>query len=54
MRLYAPNGAAVYIVLAPVMVQDNLVGIMSLRLPADQALKKWAITEQEFQAMDLS
>jgi hypothetical protein len=54
MRLYAPNGASVYIVLAPVMVQDNLVGIMGLRLTAVQALKRWGITEQEFREMDLN
>jgi hypothetical protein len=54
MRLYAPDGASVYFVLAPVMVQDNLVGLVGLRLTAAQALKKWGITEQEFQAMDLN
>jgi hypothetical protein len=53
-RLYAPDGAPVYFVLAPVMVQDNIVGLVGLRVTAAQALKKWGITEPEFQAMDLN
>jgi hypothetical protein len=53
-RLYSPNGAPIYIVLAPVMDQDNLVGLVGLRLSAAQALKKWGLTEQEFQQMDLN
>jgi hypothetical protein len=53
-RLYSPNGAPIYIVLAPVMAQDNLVGLVGLRLSAAQALKKWGLTEQEFQRMDLN
>ena len=52
--LYAPNGAPVYFVLAPVMVQDNIVGLVGLRVTAVQALKKWGITEKEFQEMDLN
>ena len=53
-RLYAPDGAPVYFVLAPVMVQDKIVGLVALRVTAVQALKKWGITEPEFQAMDLN
>jgi hypothetical protein len=54
MRLYGPDGTPIYVVLAPVMVQDNCVGLVGLRLTAAQALKKWGITEPEFQAMDLN
>jgi hypothetical protein len=53
-RLYAPSGAPIYIVLAPVMAQDNVVGFVGLRVTAAQALKKWGITEQEFQQLDLN
>jgi hypothetical protein len=53
-RLYAPDGAPIYLILAPVMVQDNIVGLVGLRVTAVQALKKWGITEKEFQAMDLN
>ncbi|MDP1761894.1 MAG: hypothetical protein Q8L43_06690, partial [Deltaproteobacteria bacterium] len=53
-RLYSPNGAPVYFVLAPIMANDSLVGLVALRLTAAQALKKWGITEKEFQAMDLN
>jgi hypothetical protein len=53
-RLYSPDGAPVYFVLGPVMDNDNLVGLAVLRLTAAQALKKWGITEEEFQAMDLN
>jgi hypothetical protein len=53
-RLYAPDGAPIFIVLAPVLVQDNCVGLLGLRLTAAQALKKWGVTEPEFQAMDLN
>jgi hypothetical protein len=53
-RLYAPNGAPVYFVLAPVIAENNCVGLVGLRLTADQALKKWGITEPEFHQMDLN
>jgi hypothetical protein len=53
-ELYGPDGTPIYIVLAPVMVQGNCVGLVGLRLTAAQALKKWSITEQEFQKMDLN
>ena len=53
-RLYSPDGAPVYFVLAPIMVNDSLEGLVGLRLTAVQALKKWGITEPEFQAMDLN
>ncbi len=39
-RLYAPDGAPIYIVLAPAMVQDNLLGLLGLRVTTAQALKK--------------
>lgn len=53
-RLYAPDGASVYIILAPVEVKGNCVGLVVLRVTAAQALKKWGITEKEFQEMDLN
>jgi hypothetical protein len=53
-RLYSPDNAPVYFVLAPIMVNDSLVGLVGLRLTAAQALRKWGITEPEFQAMDLN
>lgn len=53
-RLYSPDDAPVYFVLAPIMVNDSHVGLVVLRLTAAQALKKWGITEKEFQAMDLN
>jgi hypothetical protein len=53
-RLYSPDDAPVYFVLAPIMANDNFVGLVALRLTATQALKKWGITESEFQAMDLN
>jgi hypothetical protein len=53
-RLYSPDGAPVYFVLAPIMVNESLEGMVGLRLTAVQALKKWGITEPEFQAMDLN
>ncbi len=54
MRLYAPDGTAIFMVVAPVMLQDNVVGLVGLRVTADQALKKWGITAQEFQQIDLN
>lgn len=53
-RLYSPDNAPVYFVLAPIIVNDSLEGLVGLRLTAAQALKKWGITEEEFQAMDLN
>jgi hypothetical protein len=53
-RLYAPKGASLYFFMAPVMAQNNCVGLVLLRLTADQALRKWGITEPEFEQMDLN
>ncbi len=53
-ELFRPDGTPVYIVIAPVMVQGNCVGLVGLRLTAAQALNKWGITDQEFQKMNLN
>jgi hypothetical protein len=53
-QFYAPDGAPVYIVLAPIMVQGNCAGLVGLRVTAAQALKKWGITEKEFKEMNLN
>lgn len=53
-RLYSPDDAPIYFVLAPIMDNNSLVGLVTLRLTAAQALKKWGITEPEFQVMDLN
>lgn len=53
-RLYAPDDSPVYFVAAPIMADDGLVGLVVLRLTAAQALKKWGITEKEFEGMDLN
>jgi hypothetical protein len=54
MRLYASDGAPIYIVLAPAVLQGNLVGLLGLRVTAAQALKEWGVTEPEFQGMDFN
>jgi len=54
MQLYAPDGAPIYIVLAPIMVQGNCAGLVGLRVTAAQALKKWGITGKEFKETNLN
>jgi hypothetical protein len=53
-RMFLQDGAQIYVVCIPLLQQENLVGIMVLSLSADEAKKRWGLTEPEFQAINFN
>jgi hypothetical protein len=53
-RLFLQDGSQVYIICVPLKRQAELVGILVISLSADEAQKRWGLTEQEFQAIDFN
>lgn len=53
-RLYLQDGYQVFIVCAPLLQGDDLVGILAISLSAAEAKSRWGITEQEFLSLDFN
>ncbi len=53
-RLFAPNGQELYLVLAPLRKKEQMVGLLVLRLDPVQVRQKWKINEQEFLSLNLN
>lgn len=53
-RFYMQDGAQIYVIAAPLLRQDQVVGGLALVLSAADAQKKWGISEKEFMAIDFN
>jgi hypothetical protein len=53
-RLYAPNGKELFLIISPLRKKGQVAGLLVLRLDPLQVRKKWGLTEQEFLALDLN
>ncbi len=53
-RLFAPNGRELFLILAPLKKKEQMVGLLVLRLEPSQVKKKWGIDEQEFLDLNLN
>lgn len=53
-RLYAPNGKEVYLILAPMFKNRQLVGLLVLRLDPALVQQRWGLGEEDFLAVDLN
>lgn len=53
-RLYAPDGKEVYLILAPMFKNRQLVGLLVLRLDPALVQQRWGLSEEDFLAVDLN
>jgi hypothetical protein len=53
-RFFLQDGSQIYIICSPLKRQDELVGILAVSLKADEAQKRWGLTEQEFLTIDFN
>lgn len=52
--LYFADGSQAYIVLAPLLLNENLVGMICLAIKADAAQEKWHLTRKDFQDINFN
>ena len=48
------KGTKIFVVLAPILQNNNLVGGVALAYPADALEKQWHVSEKEFMSLDLN
>lgn len=53
-RLYAPDGKEVYLILAPMFKNRQLVGLLVLRLDPALVQQRWGLGEADFLGVDLN
>ncbi len=53
-RLFLQDGSQIYIICVPLLQGENLVGIMVLSLSAEDAKKKWGLSETDFLAINFN
>jgi hypothetical protein len=53
-RFYLQDGSQVFIVCAPLLRGDDLLGILAISLSAAEANSRWGVTEKEFMAIDFN
>lgn len=53
-RLFLQDGSQIYIICVPLLQGENLVGIMVLTLSAEDARKKWGLSETEFPVINFN
>lgn len=53
-RFFLQNGAILYIVCAPIMRTDRVLGLAAIAINAEEAQQRWGITEKEFLALNFN
>jgi len=53
-RFFLPGGSELYLVCAPLIRQDKLIGLVAIAISAEEASKRWGLMEKEFLALDFN
>ncbi|MGA9753520.1 MAG: hypothetical protein WBV23_00100 [Desulfobaccales bacterium] len=53
-RLFLQDGAQLYLICAPLIRQDKVIGLMAIAISADEAEKRWGLTEKDFLALNFN
>ena len=53
-RLFLPDGSELYLVCAPLIRGDTLLGLVAIAISSEEASKRWGLTEKEFLAIDFN
>ena len=52
--LFLPDGSKLYLVCAPLIRKDELIGLVAIAISSADAEKRWNLTEKEFLALDFN
>ncbi|MDO9532928.1 MAG: hypothetical protein Q7O12_12465 [Deltaproteobacteria bacterium] len=52
--LFLPEGSKIYLVCAPLIRQDELIGLVAIAISSADAEKRWNLTEKDFLALDFN
>ena len=52
--LFLPDGSKLYLVCAPLIRQDVLIGLVAIAISSPDAEKRWNLKEKEFLALDFN
>jgi hypothetical protein len=53
-RLFLQNGSQVYIICAPILQDDQVLGILAIAVSDQDAKQRWDMTAEEFLAIDFN
>jgi hypothetical protein len=53
-RLFLQDGSELYLVCAPLIREDKLIGLVAIAISSEDATKKWGVKEKEFLGMDFN
>jgi hypothetical protein len=53
-RFFLPGGSELYLVCAPLIREDKLLGLVAIAISAEEASKRWGLTEKEFLGIDFN
>jgi hypothetical protein len=53
-KFFLQNGPELYIICAPILRQDKVVGLLGIAISAEEAKSKWGLTEKEFMALNFN
>src|SRR4030042_1115176 len=53
-RFFLQDGAQIYLICVPILQEDRVLGILALAVSAEEAKKRWDMTDQEFLAIDFN
>jgi hypothetical protein len=53
-RFFLPDGSELYLVCAPLIRQDTLLGLVAIAVSSVEASKRWGLTEKEFLGIDFN
>jgi C4-dicarboxylate-specific signal transduction histidine kinase len=52
--LFLADGSKLYLVCAPIVRQDALIGLVAIAVSSEDAQKRWGLNEKEFLAIDFN
>jgi hypothetical protein len=53
-RFFLQDGSELYIVCAPILREDTVIGLVAIAINSEEAQKRWGLTEKEFLALDFN
>jgi hypothetical protein len=53
-RFYLQNGSELYIICAPIVREDKVIGLVAIAVNSEDAVKKWGLTGKDFLGLDFN